>query len=408
MDPTRRQGRSSVESQILLLIAVDALFGFAIGLSSPSVAPLIVALGVSISFVGQAQTFGGLGTTFLRLPMGVAMDRIGRKPFIMLGGLVTLFGFISYSLATFWLLLGAGIVLVAIDYSIRGTASAAALGDSARSGSVGRVFSVDLGVTESAATIAPLIGGYLATAMGVPSRLIFTLSAVLVAAGILIVLVGYNPLPIHETHKGTPISWRSFVRPERRMLPILGVVALDAVAWRMSFPFWTLYVFKEMNATQEQLGIFLAISAGIPALTGLTLGSRLDRLGRKPFLAISEWSAIGAVLPLLLTSRAEFSYIAAVFSGLVYSLWVPALNAYAVDHFGREKFGQTLGTMSLVAGLASAASPALGGWMWDNISPKAPLMLTLILAVVIGFIIWFKLEEKDEPHMPPTHITMTR
>ena len=184
--------------------------------------------------------------------------------------------------------------------------------------------------------------------------------------------------------------------PDRRMLPILAVVALDATAWRISFPFWTLYVFKEMNATQEQLGIFLAISAAIPALTGLTLGSRLDSLGRRPFLAMSEWCAVGAFLPLLLFSQPEFSYIAAVFGGLVYSLWVPALNAYVVDHFGREKFGQTLGTMSLISGLASAASPALGGWMWDNISPKAPFILTLVLAIAIGLIIWFKIEEKED------------
>jgi len=128
-------------------------------------------------------------------------------------------------------------------------------------------------------------------------------------------------------------------------------------------------------------------------LTGLTLGSKLDKVGRRPFLAVSEWCAVGAFLPLLLTSRPEFAYISAVFWGLVYSLWMPAINAYIVDHFGRERFGQTLGTMSLIAGLASAASPALGGWMWDSISPKAPFILTLILASSIGFIIWFKIKE---------------
>lgn len=45
--------------QIMLLIGVDSLFGFAIGLSSPAVAPLVFALGVSLTFVGQAQTIGG-------------------------------------------------------------------------------------------------------------------------------------------------------------------------------------------------------------------------------------------------------------------------------------------------------------------------------------------------------------
>jgi len=393
MDSETARGRSDAERQILLLIAVDALFGFAVGFSSPSVAPLIVALGVSISFVGQAQTVSGLGATFLRLPIGVAMDRIGRKPFILLGALVTLAGFVSYSLATFWLLLGSGIMLVTIDFSIRGTASSAALSDAARSGRVGRVFSIDLGVTETAATIAPLVGGYLATVKAVPSQLIFAVSAVLVAAATTVVLIGYKPTPAPQTRATTSVSWRSLLRVDRRIVPLLAVVALDAAAWRISFPFWTLYIFKEMGATQEQLGIALAISTGMPALTGLTLGSKLDKVGRTPFMAASEWCAIGAFLPLLLASRPEFAYISAVFWGLVYSLWMPAINAYAVDRFGSERFGQTLGTMSLISGLASAASPALGGWMWDNVSPKAPFILTLILAVVIGFIIWFKIEE---------------
>lgn len=401
MDSTAPRGRSRTESQILLLIGVNALFGFAIGFSSPSVAPLIVALGVSISFVGQAQTVGGLGATFLRLPLGVAMDRIGRKPFIVLGGLVTLLGFVSYSLSTFWLLLGAGIVLVTLDYTIRGTASSASLGDAAKAGRIGRVFSLDLGVTESAATLAPILGGYMATVMAIPSRVIFATSAVLTAIAITVVSIAYKPAQVQRTQARTIGSWSEFVRVDKRILPLLVIVALDAAAWRISFPFWTLYIFKEMNATQEQLGIALAISAGIPALTGLTLGNRLDKTGRRPFLALSEWSSIGAFLPMLLASRPEFAYISAVFWGLVYSLYVPALNAYVVDHFGRERFGQTLGTLSLVAGLASAASPALGGWMWDNISPKSPFILTLVLANVVGVIIWFKIEEKKEETPKP-------
>jgi MFS family permease len=396
MGYTRRGGRSDAENQVLLLIAVNALFGFAVGFSSPSVAPLIVALGVSISFVGQAQTVGGLGMTFLRLPVGIAMDRIGRKPFIIIGGLVTLLGFISYAFATYWLLLGSGIVLVTLDYTIRGTAATASLGDATRAGKIGRVFSLDLGVTESAGTIAPIVGGYVATAMRIPSHLMFATSAVLVLIAIAVISIAYKSAPALRTQARTAESWREYFRVDRRIVPLALIVALDAATWRISLPFWALYIFKEMNATQEQLGIAIAISAGIPALTGLTLGNKLDKAGRKPFLALSEWSSIGAFLPLLLTSRAEFAYISAVFWGLVYSLYVPALNAYVVDHFGSERFGQTLGTLSLVAGVASVASPALGGWMWDNISPKSPFILTLVLANIVGMLIWFKMKERKD------------
>ena len=380
------------QREIVLLIAVDALFGFAIGFSSPSVAPLVFALGVSISFVGQAQTVGGLGATFLRLPVGILSDRIGRKPFILIGGLVTLIGFLSYSMATFWILLGAGIVLVTIDFAIRSMAMYAALGDVAKSG-LGRVFSLDLGVTETAATVAPLVGGFLATTMSFPSSFIFATSAGLIGVALIAVLVFYRPEPIVRTKNRLEVSKWSFIRPDRRLIPLLVIVALDAAAWRLSFPFWTLYIFNQMKATQAQLGIALAIAAGIPALTGLTLGSKLDKVGRRPFLVASEWAAIGAFLPLLFGWRPEFAYISAIFWGLVYSLWVPAINAYIVEHFGREKFGQTSGTMSLVAGTVSAASPALGGWMWDNISPTAPFIVTLFAAIAIGFIIWFKLAE---------------
>jgi len=383
---------SNPQREIGLLIAVDALFGFAIGFSSPSVAPLVFALGVSISFVGQAQTVGGLGATFLRLPVGILSDRIGRKPFILIGGLVTLIGFLSYSMATFWILLGAGIVLVTIDFAIRSMAMYAALGDVAKSG-LGRVFSLDLGVTETAATVAPLVGGFLATTMSFPSSFIFATSAGLIGVALIAVLVFYRPEPIVRTKNRLEVSKWSFIRPDRRLIPLLVIVALDAAAWRLSFPFWTLYIFNQMKATQAQLGIALAIAAGIPALTGLTLGSKLDKVGRRPFLVASEWAAIGAFLPLLFGWRPEFAYISAIFWGLVYSLWVPAINAYIVEHFGREKFGQTSGTMSLVAGTVSAASPALGGWMWDNISPTAPFIVTLFAAIAIGFIIWFKLAE---------------
>jgi MFS family permease len=321
------------------------------------------------------------------------MDRIGRKPFLLVGGLVTMIGFLSYSVATFWVLLGAGIVLVSLDMAIRAMASYAALGDVAKSGGLGRVFSIDLGATETAATIAPLIGGYLATAMALPSGFIFAGSAGLVGVALVVVLVGYKPEPIRKAQIISVESKWSFVRPDKRLLPLLIIVGLDAAAWRISFPFWTLYIFKEMSATQEQLGIALAIAAGIPALTGLTLGSRLDKVGKRPFLAASEWASIGAFIPLLFGWRPEFAYVSAVFWGLVYSLWMPAINAYIVEHFGREKFGQTSGTMSLVSGIASAASPALGGWMWDSVSPKAPFMLTLVMATAIGFIIWFKIKE---------------
>jgi MFS family permease len=246
-------------------------------------------------------------------------------------------------------------------------------------------------VTEAAGTVAPLVGGYAATTLAADASMIFATSAALIVIALVIVQIGYRAeAVVKDGYSRQPWSFR----PSRKLLPLMVVVAIDSFAWRISFPFWALYVFKEMSATTEQLGIVIAISAGIPALTGLTLGSKLDKVGRLPFMAASEWSAIGAFLPMLIGWKPEFAYISAVFWGLVYSLWVPALNAYVIDHFGRQNFGQTLGTLSLVGGVASLVSPIIGGWMWDNVSPKLPFIITLFFAILNGFLIWFKLEER--------------
>lgn len=84
---------------------------------------------------------------------------------------------------------------------------------------------------------------------------------------------------------------------------------------------------------------------------------------------------------------------------------MPAINAYIVEHFGRDKFGQTSGTMSLVSGVASAASPVVGGWLWDNVSPKVPFVVTLVLAVVVGFIIWITMGETVAVQHAPESIS---
>ncbi len=251
----------------------------------------------------------------------------------------------------------------------------------------------DLGVTQTAATIAPLIGGYAVTYLRVSRRTVFSSSAAIIVVTLLLVWLFYQPPPLERVGAARAEKW--FILPDKRIFSVLVVVTLDAFSWGMSTTqFWGLYIFEVMNATQEQLAIAIAISTGVQALSGFTLGSRLDRVGRRPFLAFSEWCAVGAVLPLLLGWRVEFEYISALFWGLVTSLWRPALYAYVVENFGREKFGRTLGLLLLVSGAVGATASLIGGLMWDNVSPKLPFMTTMLLATITGIVIWFKLKEK--------------
>jgi len=134
-----------------------------------------------------------------------------------------------------------------------------------------------------------------------------------------------------------------------------------------------------------------------PAISALALGPMLDKWRRTWFLAVSEFMALGAITPILLATTPEVAYFASIFWGLVYGLWVPAINSFILDTVGNENFARATGNLSLLTGIFSTPSPAIAGWLYDNVSPKAPFITTLIGAIVIGVLILVLLRGPKSP-----------
>jgi len=119
----------------------------------------------------------------------------------------------------------------------------------------------------------------------------------------------------------------------------------------------------------------------------------LDRWKPKWFLAVSELVAIGSITPILVGTRPEVAYLSAVFWGLNYGLWVPAMHSLILDTVGSKSFGRASGSVNVLASLLSIPSPAIAGWLYDNVSPKVPFIVTLIGAIAIGVLMLALLKE---------------
>jgi len=387
--------------EVLFIVLVNSIFGFAIGFGAPSVAPLIVFVNVSMTFVGNVRTLSHALVTLIRPLLGPLIDHHGAKPFYLLGGVVTTVGYLSYALTESWLLLAAGLILTNADMFLRGFASTAAIGSCSESETRGKAFSLDMGVGQVTSMIAPLVGGYVVEQLQLSFKWIFGIVVGLMIGGLALMATRHSS-PKRVESVGA-LSLKAYLRQafsiDRRLRSFALMLVLDWTMWGLSFPFYQLFIYKQLGATPEQLGIVVAISSASPAVAGFLLGPMLDRERPKWFLALSEFMAIGSFAPILVGTRPEVAYLSAIFWGLNYGLWVPAMNSLVLDTVGSKNFGRAIGNVNLLASLFSIPSPAIAGWLYDNISPKVPFAVTLVGAFSIGALMLILLKEPDRTQL---------
>ncbi len=136
-----------------------------LGVRSALVPVLITtSLGRPASWTGIAFAIAAVAQTIMVIPAGTFVDRVGRKPAMIAGGLLAAGSILIIPFAT-----GIGVVIAAlcgyaVAASLLSTAPAAAVGDAggARGGTAVAVFSM---CSDAGAIVGPLVAGLLADAV---------------------------------------------------------------------------------------------------------------------------------------------------------------------------------------------------------------------------------------------------
>ena len=141
---------------------------------------------------------------------------------------------------------------------------------------------------------------------------------------------------------------------------ILGMF-IDRLGGALVFPFLTLYITKKFGITMTQLGLLIGLFS-ITNLVGNTLGGALaDRVGRKVTLLFGL--VVSALTSMLMGWANSILVLSAslVIIGLFADVGGPAAQAMVADLLPEEKRAQGFGLMRVVANLAVAIGPAIGG-----------------------------------------------
>lgn len=160
-----------------------------------SLVPLLVVggLGLNSGWTGIAFSIAAVAQALVLVPVGRAVDTIGRRPLMITAGLVTGAAALAMPFApTIWVLIGI-LCLYGVGAAMQSTAPTAAVGDAAH-GASGTPIAVFSMATDLGAILGPLVAGAIAdSAWGMPGA--FGLGAAILVLGALYSIAMPRRLP---------------------------------------------------------------------------------------------------------------------------------------------------------------------------------------------------------------------
>ncbi len=177
-----------------------------------------------------------------------------------------------------------------------------------------------------------------------------------------------------------------------------AVAAISMFGQRAVMSFMVIYAVEEVGLTKTQWGAIGTVVSLISTLLTMPGGMLADRIGRKPCILISRvlssFSTLGFTFSQNFWHLAGTRVVGGVAQGFGGTAWGPmggpVWQALVADLTPPEDRGRMMGMMGTIQGLVTTPASWVGGYMYDNVSPKLPFYTSFALNT-IGTLIFLAL-----------------
>ena len=179
-------------------------------------------------------------------------------------------------------------------------------------------------------------------------------------------------------------------------------------------PIMVLFYTDRFGMTPVGIGTIISISGFIGLFASYVAGKYSDKVGRKPLIAIGNYSSriAGALLPF--TGSTTMAGIVVTFRSLGFNISMPAFRALRADLVPPEVRGRMFGLFGTAFTAGSVIGPILGTWIYDtyrattfNVLGVAvpgygiPFFINAILGLLSTTMIMLLIEEPKEEDKAP-------
>lgn len=417
---TINQIRETFRSRnVAVLTGTQTLWMFTAFLWWPYRSLFILELGASKETLGMLLMIETLGQVVFQLPGGMLADRFGRKRVIVLGTAFRVGACMVYLLSSSWLHTAPALLLASAGM-LGLPAMTALIAESLPEEGRSAGFAAYRTVTWMPMIVTNLLGGVFMDYFGVLSGVRLCLTAALVVS-VASTVLRWRMLeetfdPDEHRDRGSMIFDVGSIRDSlgsvsREIWVMTAVAALGGFAMRVVWSFMVVYAVEEVGLTNTQWGLIGTLVSIISTLITYPGGMLADRVGRKPCILasriLSPLSTLGFTFSngfWQLSATRALGGVAQGFGGLVWGpMGGPVWQALVSDLTTQQNRGMIMGLMGSIAGVVSTPASWVGGYMYDNISPKLPFQTSFLIDIIatVIFVLLLKEPERARPKVEP-------
>ena len=357
-------------------------------------------LGFSPVEIGLLLSVATLISALNNIIFGYLCDRYGRKPFLVLGCVLSSVRTGLFAVTTdFWFL--------ALAQGVGAMGEGVGAGQPVVSGYITdktdvlerpNVYST-MAITNSlATTIGLAFGGlpqYLESTMGYD---VVGAHQVLWAACTVVNLVSLVFLfPLRESHTRVV----SGEKPEPRRIKNWSTIiqfslvrSTSGFGWSMINSLMTLYFFYRFGVGSDALGPILAFARFISMFTYLVVPRVVDLLGSINTLIVSRVSASVLTVGFALVDWYPLAVVMMVLIRLVVLFSMPIRQTFASGMVDPEETATAIGVSNSARMGAQTVAPSLAGYMFEAVSLTLPFYTGALLLALNGVLYWYYFRDR--------------
>lgn len=388
---------SAAEVRILIwmcvLVAVNQL-GF--GAMIPTLPLYAQSFGVPASAIGLAVASYGLARFFSAMPTAQMADRLGRRPTLAIGGLISAIGnlwcaaasvYPEFIVARFVAGFGAGVIL---------TAGQVVLADISPPERRGRTISIYQGTFLFAVGVGPFPGGVLAEYYGLAAPFAAYGVASLIATAVAWFAVSETRDGFHNRQSGA-----ASLPPLRAQLRLLGsqigFMLVSLISFMNAlvrtgglFAIIPVYANERLGLSVGRMGFAMMLGSIVGLAATYPAGFLADRYGRKTVIVPATLITGASMLLFGFGTSYAWFLAACVVWSVAISVGGSAPAAYAADSAPAGMNATAMSSYRMMADAGYVIGPILLGLIVDASGPISALVIASAMLVATGaaFAIW--------------------
>jgi len=352
-------------------------------------------LGATALEVGGFFSAMSLVPLIVRPFLGRALDRWGRRPFLLLGLLGYAMAMVLFCLADTVLLLTIARFVQGLGQAFLWLSAYTIVADVAEETGRGHKFGLIDEAASRGAIIGTMAGFFVWFGLantGMDGRQIwFWLFAAYTVPALLALWTGWRG--VRETRLQATMQPIKSHSMSGQLLALMGIVFVTGASTAMVWPLLMVFLQDALRADVAALVWAYLPAALISAFLPSRMGHIADRLGRKgPMIAgLIVGAAASALIPNL-RSIVPLIVLWAVES-LGYTASMPAERAFVADIAGQDTRGTSYGLYTFAYFLGAVLGPLAGGWLYDNQGHATPFYLNTVVLLVGALLVAAVLRE---------------